>query len=59
MRAGLAFGADGVVTVEPFREQDSSMVSVFARADGLLRRPADAPAAPVGDVVEVLRLERY
>ena len=32
--------------------------AIFARADALLRRQADAPAANAGDVVELLRLDR-
>ena len=58
MRARLEVGADGVLTARPFAEQDSSLVSIFARADALLRRQADAPAANAGDVVELLRLDR-
>jgi molybdopterin molybdotransferase len=58
MRAQLGFGDDGVLIATPFPEQDSSMVGVLARADALLRRPIDAPAASVGDLVEVLRLDR-
>ena len=58
MRAALSYGEDGVLTATPFLEQDSSMVGVLARADALLRRPIDAPAAEAGDQVEVLRLDR-
>ncbi len=53
MRARL--GPDGVT---PFPDQDSSLVTVFAAADCLLRRLPGAEAAAVGDVVDVLRLER-
>jgi molybdopterin molybdotransferase len=58
MRAWLACSADGVQIVTPFTDQDSSLVSVFARANALLRRPQGAPAAAAGAVVEVLRLDR-
>jgi molybdopterin molybdotransferase len=58
MRAELAWGADGVLSVTAFPDQDSSLVGVFARADALLRRPAEAAAAAAGEVVEVLRLDR-
>jgi molybdopterin molybdotransferase len=58
MRAALTSRPDGTCSARPFSDQDSSMVGVFARADALLRRPYDAPAAAAGDVVEVLRLER-
>ena len=57
MRAKLTF-AEGGVTVRPYRDQDSSLVSVFAASDALLRRLAGAEAAPAGTVVEVLPLAR-
>jgi molybdopterin molybdotransferase len=46
------------LTAEPMRDQDSSLVKVFAESDALLRRPIDAPPAAAGDLVEVLPLER-
>jgi molybdopterin molybdotransferase len=58
MRAMIASDADGALTVQPLADQDSSLVTVFALADGLLRRPAGAPAAGPGAVVPVLRLAR-
>ena len=58
MRAKLESAADGSVQVTPFSDQDSSLVSVFAAADALLRRPTHAPAAEAGDVIEVIRLGR-
>jgi len=57
MRAKLSFDG-GNVTAQPFRDQDSSLVSVFSAADALLKRPAGAPAADTGEVVEVLPLSR-
>lgn len=57
MRARLGF-RDGEVTVQPYRDQDSSLVTVFAAADGLLQRPAGVEASAIGDVVEVLPLAR-
>jgi len=57
MRARLGF-TDGGVNVRPYGDQDSSLVSVFAVADALLRRPPGAAAAVAGDVVEVLPLSR-
>lgn len=57
MRARLGF-AEGDVRVRPYRDQDSSLVSVFAVSDALLRRAPDAPPAAAGDVVEVLPLAR-
>ncbi|MEO6338985.1 MAG: gephyrin-like molybdotransferase Glp [Caulobacteraceae bacterium] len=58
MRARLTLGDDGVLTVDPFLEEDSSLVSIFARADALLRVPADAAACEAGSLVQVLRLGR-
>jgi molybdopterin molybdotransferase len=57
MRAKLAF-AGGAVTIRPYRDQDSSLITVFAAADALLRRPAGAPAAAAGETVEALPLAR-
>jgi molybdopterin molybdotransferase len=57
MRAKLSH-ADGGVSVRPYRDQDSSLVSVFAASDALLRRLAGAQAASAGSVVEVLPLSR-
>jgi molybdopterin molybdotransferase len=57
MRASQAF-TDGRLQATPHRDQDSSLVSVFAAANALLRRPAGAPAAEAGALVEVLPLAR-
>ena len=57
MRATLSY-EDGAVLAQPHRDQDSSLVSVFAVSDALLRRPAGAPPASAGYVVEVLPLAR-
>ncbi len=57
MRAKLSYAA-GDVNVQPYRDQDSSLVSVFAASDALLRRLAGAQAASAGAVVEVLPLSR-
>lgn len=58
MRARLTHGPDGATHAVAFPDQDSSLVSVLALADALLRRPAASPAAPAGAVVEVLPLDR-
>ncbi|WP_293906773.1 gephyrin-like molybdotransferase Glp [Phenylobacterium sp.] len=57
MRAKLS-SVDGGMTVKPYRDQDSSLVSVFAVSDALLRRASGAPAAAAGEVVDVLPLAR-
>ncbi len=57
MRARLTY-AEGGIAVRPYRDQDSSLVSVFAASDALMRRLAGAPAAAVGELVEVLPLSR-
>jgi molybdopterin molybdotransferase len=58
MRTRLSYAADGAVLSTPFADQDSSLVTVFASADALLRRPAGAVAAAPGDPVDVLPLAR-
>ena len=58
MRARLSSAPTGELVATPFNDQDSSLVSVFAAADSLLRRPPRAPAIASGDVVEVLPLAR-
>ena len=57
MRAKLTHEG-GALIAEPYRDQDSSLVTVFAAANALLRRPAGAPASNAGDLVEVLPLPR-
>jgi molybdopterin molybdotransferase len=49
---------DGGLWVRPMTDQDSSLVSVFARAGALVRCPRGMPAAEVGTVVDVLLLDR-
>jgi molybdopterin molybdotransferase len=58
MRAVLSHGKAGEVIATPLGDQDSSLVTVFAAADGLLRRQPLAPAIRPGDLVEVLPLVR-
>ncbi|MFC3067883.1 molybdopterin molybdotransferase MoeA [Phenylobacterium soli] len=57
MRAKLTYEA-GEVRIRPYRDQDSSLVSVFAVSDALLRRAPGAPAVAAGEVVEALPLSR-
>jgi molybdopterin molybdotransferase len=56
----VRLGEDGVGgrTAAALSDQDSSLMTVFAEADALLRRPIGAPAAAAGEVVEVLPLDR-
>ncbi len=58
MRAQLARDADGALRAEPFTDQDSALITVFAAADALIRRRAGAPEAAAGETVEVLPLRR-
>jgi len=53
MRARL-IGDIGARHVDPAHSQDSAMLSVLAASDGLLVRPAGAPAVKAGDLVPYL-----
>lgn len=57
MRARLSYSG-GEVRIRPYRDQDSSLVSVFAASDALLRRAPGAPAVSTGEVVDALPLAR-
>jgi molybdopterin molybdotransferase len=58
MRARLGEDEAGGRSAIAMPDQDSSLVTVFAEADALLKRPVGAPAAATGDIVEVLPLDR-
>jgi len=58
-RATLARDETGAWAATPVSDQDSSLVWTLARADALLVRPADAPAANAGDPCRVIRLEPF
>ncbi|MGZ5983981.1 MAG: molybdopterin-binding protein, partial [Caulobacteraceae bacterium] len=58
LRAQLTGDDTGTLMVRALGDQDSSLVTVFAQADALLRRPSQAPPAAVGDLVDVLPLAR-
>lgn len=58
LRAQLVNDDTGTLMARTFADQDSSLVTVFAQADGLMRRPAHAPAANAGELVDVLPLAR-
>jgi molybdopterin molybdotransferase len=56
LRAVVTFD-DGVMYVEAFDQQDSSMLYLLAQSNAFLFRPAGALAAEAGETVKVLRLE--
>ncbi len=58
LRATLEVTDEGRLRVTPFSDQDSSLISVFARAGALVRIASNAPVAPAGNLVDILRLER-
>jgi molybdopterin molybdotransferase len=58
VRATVRTDADARIWARPFDNQDTSLVSVFAAANALIRRSAGAKAAESGTVVEVMLLDR-
>jgi molybdopterin molybdotransferase len=56
LRATLGHTADGTLEAEPFKKQDSSMISLLARADCLVIRAPLASPAKAGDWVEIIPL---
>jgi molybdopterin molybdotransferase len=58
MRAVVTQGEDGMLRARPLRDQDSSLVTVYAAANALLMRPVGAEAAEIGAPVTVLLLDR-
>lgn len=59
LRSALHTDDDGAWRVEPFEDQDSSRLVIFAAANGLVRRMPNAPHAAAGEIVQVLTLPRY
>ena len=57
LRAKLSFSDDGILQVDPYNKQDSSMNSILAKSDCLVVREPNAPSAIVGDLVKILRLD--
>ncbi len=57
LRARLGANDEGVLTVNAFEDQDSSLIAIFAAANALIRLPPGAPALAEGALVDVLRLE--
>lgn len=58
MRVLLGQDETGRLTATAPFDQDSSLVTVFAKADGLMRRPPESPPVEAGDLVDVLVLDR-
>jgi len=56
LRATLATDADGNLVATPFERQDSAMMERLAKADCLIVRAPEAPAAKKGDRVEIVML---
>jgi len=56
LRARLEVDEGGQQMVKAFEDQDSSLISVFAAANALIRLPPDAPESAAGAMVDVLPL---
>jgi molybdopterin molybdotransferase len=56
LRARLGADAEGQAIVRAFEKQDSSLLSVFASANALIRLAANAHATAAGELVDVLGL---
>jgi len=56
LRAVLDVDSQGQQQVRAYDDQDSSLISVFAAANALIRQPADSPPLAAGALVEVLPL---
>ncbi len=57
LRARLTLGADGTPVVTAFGKQDSAMLRMLAESDALILRPPHAPAAAMGTLVPIVRLD--
>ena len=57
LRATLSHDDDGLPQATPARQQDSSMIGVYANANALIVRPPFDPPKSAGDMVMVLRLD--
>ncbi len=57
LRASLVRDETGALVATPFAKQDSSMLSLLVKAQGLVVRPPHAPAARRGATVEIIALE--
>ena len=56
LRSRLDIDAEGRLTVRSFEDQDSSLISVFAAANALIRLPPGSPALTAGTLLDVLLL---
>ncbi len=59
LRATVTRAADGTLEAEPFKRQDSSMISLLARADCLVIRAPHAAPAQAGDWVQIVPLGAF
>jgi molybdopterin molybdotransferase len=57
LRSDLVRNGDGALIATPHKVQDSSMMSVLARAGCLVLRAPRAPAATAGEPVDIIPLE--
>ncbi|MGD9535794.1 MAG: gephyrin-like molybdotransferase Glp [Alphaproteobacteria bacterium] len=57
LRAALSAGPDGGAVATAFPVQDSSMMSLLAKAGCLIVRPPHAPAVKAGERVTIIRLD--
>jgi molybdopterin molybdotransferase len=57
LRCTVNPGADGVPVATAFESQDSALLRLLARADGLILRPPHAPALPAGGRVPIIRFD--
>jgi molybdopterin molybdotransferase len=56
LRAQTSFDDKGRLVATPFPKQDSSMLSLMAKADCLIVRPIRAPAIAAGSMVPIVEL---
>ena len=54
LRSTLTRDRDGSLVADAFVKQDSSMMKIFAHADGLIIRPPHAPELPAGSPCPIL-----
>jgi len=57
LRAAARIGEDARLAVRPFDNQDTSLVSIFAAANALIRRLPGSGSVKGGALVEVLLLD--